>query len=66
MGCRLWVGPMNPGILCMGVAVERGDDNQESRGKELLIGPTLEGMGGRLKDSIGESWSFMLPVSIFS
>lgn len=50
----------------MGVAVERGDGNQESKGKELLIGPTLEGMGGRLKDSIGESWSFMLPVSIFS
>lgn len=57
---------MNPGMLCMGVALERGDDNQESKGKELLIGPTLEGMGDRLKDSIGESWSFMLPVSIFS
>lgn len=46
---------MNPGMLCMGVALEREDDNQGSKGKELLIGPTLEGMGGRLKDSIGES-----------
>lgn len=53
-------------MLCMGVALDRGDDNQESKGKELLIGPTVEGMGGRLKDNMGESWSFMLPVSIFS
>lgn len=57
---------MNPGMLCMGVALERGDDNHESKGKELVIGPTFEGMGGRLKESIGESWSFMLPVSSFS
>ena len=50
----------------MGVALESGDDNQGSKGKELLIGPTLEGIGGRLNDSMGESWSFMLLVSIFS
>ncbi len=57
---------MKPGMLCMGVALESGEDNQGSSGRELVIGPTLGAMAGRLKHSIGESWSFMLPVSIFS
>lgn len=57
---------MNPGIVCMGVALERGEVNQGSRGIGLATGPTLGGMGGRLKESMGESWSFIVLVSIFS
>lgn len=57
---------MKPGMLCIGVALESGEDNQGSRGRELVMGPTLGAIVGRLKDSMGESWSFMLPVSIFS
>src|SRR5699024_11613665 len=37
-----------------------------SSGGELLMGPTLAVMGGRLKDSMGVSWSFMELASIFS
>ncbi len=57
---------MNPGMVCMGVALEIGEVNQGSRGMGLATGPTVEGIGGRLKDSMGESWSFIVLVSIFS
>lgn len=57
---------MNPGMVCMGVALEMGEVSQGSRGIGLATGPTLGGIGGRLKDSMGESWSFMALVSIFS
>lgn len=57
---------MKPGMLCTGVALEMGDVSHGSSGRELLMGPTLAVMGGRLKDSMGVSWSFMELASIFS
>jgi hypothetical protein len=58
---------MKPGMVWTGVALVRGDVSQGSRGRELLMGPMLECMaGGRLKESMGESWSFMVLASIFS
>lgn len=58
--------PMNPGMECMGVALEMGEVIQGSRGMVVATGPMLGGIGGRLKDNMGESWSFMVLVSIFS
>lgn len=57
---------MNPGMVCIGVELDMGEASQGSRGMVLAIGPTLEGIGGRLKESMWESWSFMVLVSIFS
>jgi len=57
---------MNPGMLCTGVALDRGDVSQGSRGSELFMGPMVVCMGVRLKESMGESWSFMVLASIFS
>lgn len=64
--CKPCGAPMKPGILCMEVALEMGDVSQGSSGRELLMGPTLVGIGGLLKDSMGESCSFMVLASIFS
>lgn len=50
----------------MGVALDMGEASQGSRGNGLDMGPMLEGMGDRLKDSMGESWSFKELESIFS
>lgn len=58
---------MKPGMLCTGALLDRGEASQGSKGRELVIGPMLLWTGpGRLKDSIGESWSFMVLASIFS
>lgn len=57
---------MKPGMLWTVVALEMGDVSHGSSGRELLIGPTLGVMGGRLKESTGVSWSFMELASIFS
>jgi hypothetical protein len=57
---------MNPGMECRGAELDMGEASQGSRGMLLAIWPTLEGIGARLKESMGESWSFMLLVSIFS
>lgn len=57
---------MNPGIVCMGVALEMGEVSHGSSGMGLATGPTLGGIWGRLKDSMAESWSFMEVLSIFS
>lgn len=57
---------MKPGMVCMGVALEIGEVSQGSSGIELATGPTFGVIGGRLKDSMEESWSFMVVVSIFS
>lgn len=65
-GWRPCDGPMNPGMLCTGVALVSGEVSHGSRGRELATGPTLVCIGGRLKESTGESWSFMLLASIFS
>lgn len=61
---KLWLGnacaaPMKPGMACTGVALDRGEVSQGSRGSELV---TAE----RLKGSMGESGSFTVPASIFS
>lgn len=66
VGCSVCGEPINPGMLCMGVALEIGELSQGSSGIGLATGPMFGGIGGRLKDSIGESCSFMVPVSIFS
>ena len=50
----------------MGVALAREEVSHGSRGRELVMGPMFVGMGGRLKESMGESCSFMVLVSIFS
>jgi len=57
---------MKPGMVCRGVELDMGEASQGSRGMALAIGPTPQGIGGRLKESMGESWSFMVLVSIFS
>lgn len=64
--CRPCADPMKSGIACIGVVLFRGDANQGSRGSELLMGLILVCMDGRLKESIGESWSFTALASIFS
>lgn len=47
---------MNPGIVCTGVALDRGEVSHGSRGRELVIEliPVCTGVG-RLKDNIGGS-----------
>lgn len=57
---------MKPGMVCMGVALEIGEVSQGSSGIGLATGPMFGVIGGRLKDSMEESWSFMVVVSIFS
>lgn len=46
--------------------LEMDEASQESRGNGLDMSPTLEGMGDRLKDSMGELRSFVELESIFS
>lgn len=60
------MGPIKPGMLCIGVVLASGEASHGSRGRELVMGPTLVGMGGRLNESMGESCSFIVLVSIFS
>lgn len=64
--CRPCAGPMRSGIACIGVVLVRGDPSQGSMCSELLIGLMLVCIGGRLKESMGESWSFTTLASIFS
>lgn len=46
---------MRSGIASIDVVLVRGDASQGSRGSESLMGLMLVGMGGWLKESIGES-----------
>lgn len=64
--CRPCAVPMMSGIECIGVVLVRGDANQGSIGSVLLMVLMLVFKVGRLKQSMGESWSFTAPVSIFS
>ena len=58
---------MKLGMPWMGVALDSGEVSQASKARALALGPMLGCMGGgRLKESMGESWSFMVLASIFS